>query len=296
MDGNLIQSNASFSIRLEGDNEIDATILSNTIHDVAELTKLAAKAEDPEAYLKMNVTAFRNGSFQIDFSAICQLAESLINNSTSLAVLALTVVGTVKGFLEIKKLLKGEKPKKIEPTQDGKIEVENNNGQKIKVNKGSIAVFQNLHIDQLTINIANYSKEHNPNGSLVFSTPEGETICSAEDIKEISKPMPISEETTCKHSKIKTDLPIKKPAFIGHSSWDFMYNGHTITARIEDEYWIEEVNSGKIAIKAGDYIQATLEIYVEMDASEQEIPESARYIISKVHGGIHHDYNEQTKL
>ena len=68
----LIKSTAQFGIHLEGESEIDAILLSKTISDMAELTQLAARKENPDAYLKMNVTAFKNGSFQIDFSTVCE--------------------------------------------------------------------------------------------------------------------------------------------------------------------------------------------------------------------------------
>lgn len=113
MENDLIQSKAQFSFHLDGENEIDATLLSKTIADMAELTKLAAREQDPDAYLKMNVTAFKNGSFQIDFATVCQAVQNIYQAAPVVAGLALTVVSAVKGIFEIKKILKGEKPKSI---------------------------------------------------------------------------------------------------------------------------------------------------------------------------------------
>ena len=99
----LIKSEDYFSFHLDGKNSIDAKILSELIGDIAELTKFAALEENPDAYLKMNVTAFENGSFQINFSAICEFAENLINNVLPLAEFASITISTVKEFFEIKK-------------------------------------------------------------------------------------------------------------------------------------------------------------------------------------------------
>ncbi|MFZ5975179.1 MAG: hypothetical protein ACOYU3_07205 [Bacillota bacterium] len=295
MKQDLIQSQASFGLHLDGENEIDANLLSNTIRDIAELTKIAAKEENFEAYLKINVTAFRNGSFQIDFSTICEVGETLITIIGAASAFALTIVGIVKGYLEIKKLLKGEKPKNTVQIQDSKMEVENNIGQKVIVHKSSVAILTNVTIDQLTMNIANYVQEYNPSGGFTFLTQEGNVICLADDVKNISKPITIAEETLCKRLTVKADLPIKKVDLTGRSTWEFKYQGHVIIAKIHDEEWLAEVNSGNVPIRAGDYIKATLEIYFELDLYERPIPDSGKYNIIKVHG-IFHNYSEQIKL
>ena len=284
----LIESQACFGFRLEGDNEIDATILSNTIRDIGELAKLASSEENPEAYLKMNVTAFKNGSFQIDFSAVCQVAENLFTGIVVASGLAGTVVGTVKGFLEIKKLLKGEEPKSIKPICDNKIEVENIYGEKAVVNKSSGAIFKDMKIDKLSINISNYVLEHNPNGGFIFSDQEGDLRYSSEDIKNMSRAIPFVEEKLCKCSTVETDLIIKKADLIGRSAWDFKYKGYVISAKIDDEDWLEKVNNGDISIRAGDYINATLEIYVELNILNVPIQDSEKYKVVKINGNIQH--------
>lgn len=184
---NLIESRSQFSFKLEGENEVDASLLAKTIGDIAELAKLAANTEDPEAYIKMNVTAFKNGSFQIDFSAICEAAKTLFDKADKIAAFALSVVGVVKGIFEIKKFLKGKKPKAIKDESTKIISVEDDAGNKITVPRSSAIVINNVRADQLTINIASYMQEHNPNGGFTISTEQGDLRCEPEDVKQISK-------------------------------------------------------------------------------------------------------------
>lgn len=66
----LVKSEDVFSFHLDGNSSIDAILLSKIISNIAELTKMAAIYENPDSYLRMNVTAFKNGSFEIDFSTI----------------------------------------------------------------------------------------------------------------------------------------------------------------------------------------------------------------------------------
>lgn len=63
----LVKSEDVFSFHLDGNSSIDAILLSKIISNIAELTKMAAIYENPDSYLRMNVTAFKNGSFEIDF-------------------------------------------------------------------------------------------------------------------------------------------------------------------------------------------------------------------------------------
>jgi hypothetical protein len=296
MESQLTQSRASFSFHLDGDNEIDAILLSRTINDVVQLTKLAAKEEDPEAYMKMNVTAFRNGSFQIDFSAICEQAINLLPAIPQAANLASSAVATVKGYLEIKKLLKGKAPKTITQTSEETAEVENAYGEKALVPKSSTVIINNSTIDQLAINISGYAQAHNPSGGFSISTPAGMVACSAEDVANMTKPLPITSEVLCKRLRREAELLIKKADVLGNSSWEFILDDHVIRARVDDDFFMEQVHSGAVTIKANDYVSATLEVYVELDDFGKPVENSEKYNVVKIHGTIKHDYCEQTSF
>lgn len=290
-----MKSEAGFSFHLDGNSAIDAGLLSNIIRDMAELTKLAAQEENPGAYLKMNVTAFRNGSFQIDFSTVCEASESLLSSLGAVSTLALTVVGIVKGFFEIKKHLKGDKPKNITATEDNKVIIEAQDGNTICVSKSEAAITNNVQIDQLIVNISNCVVEHNPNGGFTFRTDKEDLWCSSDDVKVISKPMPIEETVNCQRSRYEAILPIKSLDLLGHSQWSFKYNERTIKANVVDDDFIEKIHSGEF-VKAGDCIKATLEIYVDLDILGKPIEGSEKYTVLKVHGGIIHsqDYPQMT--
>jgi hypothetical protein len=284
-------------LHFDGENEIDAELLSKTIHDMAELTKLATKEKNSQAFLKMNVTAFKNGSFIIDFSTICEIASSLFNNTNVCIGFAGSVVTIVGGFFAVKKHVKGAKAKRVsEPDKNGNIEIENNLGQIISVNQASGAVLKNTVIENLTVNIVNYAIENNPRGGFSFQTNEGDSTFTTEDLKEMSLHVPIEEEKICKVVTIKTILLIKKADLLGRSAWDFKYGDHNITARIEDESLISVAHSGA-PVCAGDYINAELEIRVDLDDERHPISGTEQYTVKNAIGGIQHRGNhEQTLL
>ena len=291
MENNLIESRGEMSFHLDGQSEIDASLLSNMITDMVELTKLTAIEVNPDAYLKMNVTAFKNGSFQIDFSAVCQIAESIFNHATPCAALALTVISGVKGIFEIKKLLKGEKAKAVADTDDGFITVEAQDGKSIKVPKQSEIVMNVKQADQLVTNISMYAKEHNPDGGFLLSTEEDTVYCSSEDISGMVKTLPIEEITTCQRFRVTANLPIRKAIFRGHSKWGFELNGRAIEAAIEDEAFIQYFQENE-SVKSGDYINANVEVLIDIDSQGSPIKGSERYTIIRVNGGIQHNCDE----
>lgn len=289
MDNNLVESRAIFSFHLDGNSEIDASLLSKTIADMAELAKLTSQVEDPDAYLKMNVTAFRNGSFQIDFSAVCEAAKSFLDGSGSAAELATKVISAIKGIFEIKKALKGSKPKSILENID-EIIVETQDGEKITAPRASGAVINSIRVDQLVVNISSYAREHNPDGGFTIQTERGTVKCEPSDIESLVKPLPIEEITTCKRVRTEALLIIRKAVFFGPSRWGFDFNGRAIEANITDESFMKRFQENG-TIRKGDYIKATIEIYMDLDEEQQPIKGSEKYTVTNVHGDIQHGYD-----
>ena len=57
----LIKSESAFSFNFDGGNEIDAALLSRSINDIVELTKLTANLECKDAYIKIKISSFEKG-------------------------------------------------------------------------------------------------------------------------------------------------------------------------------------------------------------------------------------------
>lgn len=297
MDCELIESSAKMSFHLDGENEIDAVLLSKMISDMAELTKLTAREVNPDAYLKMNVTAFRNGSFEIVYSAVCQVTKTIINNMPEIADLAAKVIGSVKGIFEIKKLLKDNREQSIKEEQDDYIIVESQNGKTVRVPKQSAIILNVVQADQLVTNISGYAREHNPDGGFSVGTDDkndDDVYCSCEDIVGMSKTMPFTETVTCQRSRIEATMLIRKAVFEGTAKWGFDLNGKAIEASIEDDDFIQEFQRNG-SVNKGDHIKATVEIYVDLDFKGLPIKGSEKYTVIKVYGGIIHSM-EQMRL
>lgn len=295
MSSQLVKSESKFSFHLDGDSTVDAKLLADIISDLSELTELAARIEDPDVFLKLRITAFRNGSFQVDFSAICEMAENLSAHLPEAASFALSVIGIVKGFFEIKKHLKGTDAKSVKenPADRSKVHIENNQGVVICVEKSSAIILENARADEITSEIVHRVLQNNKEKGFSIHTDKGSFVCPSQELEDTSLAIPSARTTLTKTYTVSADLIIKKAALIGMSAWEFYYRDKSISATILDTDFLDELHRGKYAIHSGDFISAELQISVDVDNELKPVGKE-KFVITKIHGGIQKDNN--TKL
>lgn len=178
---------------------------------------------------------------------------------------------------------------------DGESEIEAIDGTKIRVPSQSQVVIYNIRADQLVSDIAKHVHEHNPNGGFTVFDEHGSVRCSSEDVSALSRPSDTikdDEVAGYRRDYINTDLIIRKPDLEGISQWGFIYNGKQIGASIQDDdflAWFKDNGT----INRGDYIKATLEIYVDLDPQGIPIRGKEKYTVTKVHGKILHDFEQE---
>lgn len=298
MEQNLIKSQDKFSFHLNGDSSIDAVLLSKTIQDFAELTKLIALEQNPESFIKLNVTAFENGSFIIDFQTITEIVETISENKEIFSVFASVVVGGIVGVFKLKKFLKGEAP--LEQTIEGdSIKIKNKNGDVVVVPQASAPVLNNCHVDNLVINIASNVAKNNSGKGFSLTASDNEKIeFSEHDMPYMCHPIAVEKEniSRIKTQTIDTYLRIKKPVLVGSAKWELIYNSETIHVKIEDDDWLTSVQTGRIGINANYLLHAYLQTEVELDDNGIPILETQKYKISHVFGLIENNGTNQISL
>lgn len=293
--GNLIKSESQFTFKFDGGSEIEAVLLSRAIVNIADLIKIAAMYECPNDYVKIKVTSLRSGSFQINFSTVSEAMSHLYRSFEDVSALALKIVGIVLGFFKIKKHLKGKKPKTITEKSEGMIEVENEASQKIIVHAGSGTIINNIKADVLVIQISECALEHNPDGGFTIATESEQAKILPDDLESLSAPIAVDEERTEKYI-VTTELPIRKPDLLKNTSWQFIYQGKSINAKILDENFLESVNNGSVNLKSGSYIRANLEITVYLDINGAPLNNAVKYNVIEVIGSIEHYEMEQLTI
>ncbi len=298
MDTDLIKSQENFSFHLKGNSSVDAVLLSKTIQDFAELSKLIALEENPDAFIRLNVTAFENGSFIIDFQTIIEIAETIVDNKEVCLAFASMVVGGIMGVFQIKKFLKGEPPAE-QIIQDNSIKIKNKNGDVLVAPKSSAPILNNCQVDNLVINIAsNSSKNNNGQGFSLSSSNMKDIEIDNADMHFMCNPTAIEAESisTVKTQIIDAYLRIKKPVLVGPAKWVLIYKGDTIDVKIDDEDWLTSVQEGSIGINANYLLHAKLQIDVELSDDGVPIKESQKYKIPYVYGLIKNINNSQLSL
>lgn len=294
----LKKSKETFSFHLDGGHEINALLLSTIINNMATLVDISGKEIGPDIYIKMNVTAFKDGSFQIDFSAICETAETIFQTlkrtkPTLTFDTATNIINTVKTFFEIKRFLKGEKPTSTQYKENGDVGITNVNNLTLIVNKYEANILKNCRIDQLVTNVARCVTQHNPNGGFsLSSSTTGENKYSAQDTHNMSVSTLFQDDNiiNMQCQKITTDLYIKMPDLTGYRQWEMYFQGERIRVNIEDNDFLEKVHNG-LTFKAGDYIKCVLQITIELDKNGIPQNNTTKYSVLSVIGGIQHKEN-----
>jgi hypothetical protein len=75
-------------------------------------------------------------------------------------------------------------------------------------------------------------------------------------------------------------LKVKKPDFIGHSMWEFHYDGHVVDARILDEEWLIKFQKEGLGVRPGSSLRAVVEIELLFDDGDKAVFE--RYSLLQV--------------
>ena len=242
---------ASMSLTFGGQNSIEADVLMASLDSALRAYKatLLAEYDGQDADITLNICAFALGSVKV-------LLESVVGIVPLIAPQVPTVIESTKHFLEIiklKKELRGKKPCAVE-NEGGKVKITNQDGQIHYHNSTVYNIFiNNPSIDAGLVRMF---------GTLAESQRPIVSFGAASEKVEIEKTaysemqMAIVDELKeVENHKIETvvneQLLLKSPDLLGHSKWEFYYDGKVISASIEDEEFNESVRKGKIKLYAG---------------------------------------------
>ncbi len=274
----------SFKVIFGGENSIDAELFTKTINNTITLVKAAANAIDPNSFLRLEIKANQEGSFETIIDAIARHGLDLFTKDN--ARLACEIIGGLYAFLQIKKHLKGRKPKEIKSDgTDYKTIISQDNSILTIDKRFADAFINNSTIDNSITNIFLDQKEgkregfsiQNDSGSKKISFPK-------EDFEIMSKKIIDGEDSPKGTEDTQTiencELIIKKPDLLGSSKWELILD-KKIMVTIEDEGFLREIKEGIIKISGGYRLICSLEIKREIDENYDVI--KIEYSVKKVH-------------
>ena len=282
----------AFSISFDGGNTIEASVLGSALSNLAFIIGKVVESEPTKPEYKLQVKTFEKGSFLIEFLfalvTFGQIAQFYTIND------AAAMINILKGMFDIKKLLKGEKPKEVkEYLEDGYVQVSAPDGTQVMAPTGSKIVISSPEVDKRISEIAQVTRIHNPDGGLKLIHGQDVFYFEKESIEDIAIPAHVPEKNNSENSNtMRVLLPIKKPDLLGNGAWSFKYGKRTINATIEDKEFMLSVHQGKSSYKAGDKLDVDLTTITKLSPSNSLLKET--YIISRVYGIIPGE--QQTKL
>lgn len=285
------ESSSDFSFEFGGENEIDASIVVETITSVVESIQHITNKIEPDAYVKVKVSSFECGSFDINLKAIAECAKTLFNVDN--IQIASLIVTTFLGCIQIKEHLKGEKPKSIFDEGDKSVIINCEDKELVKDKCVAKTYFGDAQIDKGITNIFNVMVVDGSRDSLTVKQGENNVIKIkkgdfADMAKNIVTDDDMIEETMT--NIVDVDLLLKKPDLLGKSKWGFVFDKN-IEATIADEAWLKKVNSGEIILYAG--VKIPVKLLIEADLDDQRNLITTRYTVLEVTGDIiEPDYKE----
>lgn len=286
MEQELQESVDTFKVIFGGENKVDAELFVQTINNTIKLVKASANAIDPTSFLRLEIRAHKEGSFEAVIDVVARCSESLFSKEN--VRLASEIATGFLAFLQIKQFLRGKKAKKIEKgIRTTKIINQDDNSLEVK-NEIAEPYFKNNIIENSIINIFNEVTQH-PRDYFLVEHQENKVNITKEDYEHMAHCILTEDSVRTKvetPSPIHVNLLLKKPDLLGHSSWDFVYN-KKISARIEDNEFLRKVHQGKIkTLYAGVKIPCLLKIEYELDNMFNLILGSEKYTVLKVTGDI----------
>lgn len=141
--------------------------------------------------------------------------------------------------------------------------------------------------------IAEATSELREGERVLYVSDEQETVLdtelqlSSEEIETL-----LTEQVVTSESRL--NLLIKKPDHLGNSMWEFKLDDRLIEAKILDEPWLRRFRAGKVALRAGDALDA--KVRSELHRGFEGNVVTTRHFVLLVYRIVHQQNTEQPEL
>ena len=290
---NQIVSSGNFTFAIDGDYDVDASLLGISISNLAYIVEELSESDVVKPECRLKVTGFQKGSFEVLLAVVLVTAGQL----SSLYTLdeAALLIASIKGIFDIKKLLKGNRPEKIETDQkSGYARVVSPDGTDVTAPLGSTIVINNPKVERKVNEMSKALLYSNPEGGFRITSGDQSSCYNHEDVEDIALPIHVTEsEPSDLVENSRVTLPVKKLDLSGLSAWTFSYGSRNIQAKIEDGGFLRQVHQGSDAFSAGDKLDVALVKITKI--SPDGVPLREKYSVEHVYRHIPTPRSEQIK-
>lgn len=281
-DRQLCKNNGELNIYFGGNSSIDVSLFAKVIEETAFLIKTSANLIDPNCFIRMEIKANREGSFQTLLGLVTEVPLDFFNSGANLAA---NTLGCFLYFFQIKHFLKGKAPQKVETKGNITEVTQDEEVLKVPAVPGE-AFFRDCRIDRSIVNISVGISESDRDSFSLEANQEKFLVSSEDfDLMKVSIFDDPRIEKTLKQKPVSVQLQVKKPDLIGNSKWEFVLNGKIIKAEIQDEQFLYDVRKANIRkLYAGVSIPCLLEMEMKLDERDHPIFGSEAYTILEITG------------
>lgn len=282
----------SFKISYDGPaldtHEMDVKELAPALLAVGELLEEANHLfYGNESKIAVNIKAFSEGSFGVDFNFIQTTVESLFaalsSSGTNAGVNLITIVGFLKtssdSVIEFIKRLRGRKIRNITKIEVGRVRIElEEDDEVLEVPENIIKLFGNLKVRKSLELIIKKPLEREGVDAIAFSgRGEKEVITKEESIYFAA---PDIGEALISENEYETKLQIVSVSFREDNKWRFYDGNSTFFATILDEVFLNKIATNEEYFAKDDILSAVL--LVRQYSTSEGI--RAEYFVKKVIG------------
>jgi hypothetical protein len=285
-----------FKIKFDGQqHQVDANVLISSLIHTTTVVQEVNRYLNSGKKIELKVKALEKGSFLCHIELVETAVEALKNLLTkeNIAV-GSAIISAVVGLVELKKHLKGKKPKETKPEKGDKTKIVNHEGNVLIIENATFNIYEHSLVVKDALS-QNFDALDNDPAITGFEITDGnEKPLVRVDKAEFADLAKKSEEVEEGERKLieAATLNVVRVSFEENLKWDFYYKGIKITARIIDPSFYELIDKGE-AFAKGDVLEVELQTNQKFDESVNTYVTKS-YQVNKI--VRHVSRNEQQKL
>lgn len=258
-----------FKIKFDGQqHQVDAnTLISSLIHTTTVVQEVNNFLNSGKK-IEIKVKALEKGSFLVHIELVETALQSLKNLLTKDNIeVAAAIIGTVVGLIEIKKVLKGKKPKEVKPEGD-RTKITNENGDILIIENATFNIYENNTKVKDALS-QNFDVINNDPAITGFELTDKNEVPIIRVEKDEFADMALKSDYFLEGERQLIEastINIVRLSFEENLKWDFYYRGIKISAKIADPIFYELINKGE-AFAKGDTLEVELQMNQKFDDS-----------------------------
>ncbi|MDY6281850.1 MAG: hypothetical protein SPL40_02150 [Erysipelotrichaceae bacterium] len=279
--GFVIMASEEMKIEIGGSNDVELSTLSKVLSNTtASLEIIAKKSLDENTCCRFIVRNIERGSFVVDIVQILTIGNQLLPQVSS-------IIGTFKDILEIRKVLKGEKPRAIEKDKNGFVSIVGKGGQTV-VNLFTFNVYsENADLEKCYAAAVDAVRRDGSRTGFAYKFDDSTIEIEKQDFESMSKPVDTQSLKDNVKNVVTNRIKVKvfRPDFREMHKWGIELIGKAETAEITDEDFLKKVQDSEISFSSNTVMDADIETTYYSDASGKPLDSPKPiYRITRVYG------------